>query len=261
MVLSHPDLLALDFDGVICNGLQEYFQVAWTTYCTVWKREDKTPPAGISQRFGPLRAVIESGWEMPLLVYGLMKGLDDATLLGQWDTVKRELMKDCPLEAPHLAEALDRCRDRWIESDLDRWLGLHQFYPGVLAQLNRWLDQELPLFIITTKEARFARRLLEKAGVMMPKSTIFGKGEHRPKWQTLALLSDIEDVRQVWFVEDRLLTLDSVAQQPELKDIGLFLADWGYNRPSDRQAAKDNKNSHLINLNQFNGKFESWLAP
>ena len=27
MTISHPDLLALDFDGVLCDGLQEYFQV------------------------------------------------------------------------------------------------------------------------------------------------------------------------------------------------------------------------------------------
>ena len=261
VVLSSPDLLALDFDGVICNGLQEYFQVAWETYCTVWKREDKVPPEAIAQRFGPLRAVIETGWEMPILIHGLVKGLDDETLFGQWNTVKRGLIKECPIDGPHLGEALDRCRDHWIKTDLDGWLELHQFYPGILEQLQRWLNEELPLFIITTKEARFARQLLEQAGITMPKSTIFGKGEHRPKWQTLALLSDIEDVRQVWFVEDRLLTLHSVADQPELAGIGLFLADWGYNRPSDRQSAKDSKNIHLIDLDQFNGKFDSWLAP
>ena len=259
MTLSHPDLLALDFDGVLCDGLQEYFQVAWRTYCAVWKREDTVPPEAIAQRFGPLRAVIETGWEMPVLIHGLLQGLDDDTLFDQWTTVKRDLLKDCPLDASHLAEELDGCRDRWIESDLDSWLGLHKFYPGVVEQVKRWQRQNLPLFIITTKEARFARKLLDQVGITMPKSTIFGKGEHRPKWQTLALLSDLEDIRQVWFVEDRLLTLQSVSEQPELVDVGLFLAGWGYNRSSDRQAALDKDGIQLLTLDHFNQPFDRWL--
>lgn len=261
MTLSHPDLLALDFDGVLCNGLQEYFQVAWQTYCKVWKPSDTTPPEAIAQRFGPLRAVIETGWEMPVLIHGMMQGLDDNTLFNQWATVKRELLQGCALDEVHLAEELDGDRDRWIESDLDGWLGLHTFYPGVVEQVKHWQNQELPLFIITTKEARFARLLLERVGITMPKSTIFGKGEHRPKWQTLALLGDIEDIRQVWFVEDRLLTLESVLEQPdEIGDIGLFLANWGYNRPQDHQAVIANEKIHLLGLEQFNDSFENWFS-
>jgi len=29
-------LLAFDFDGVICDGLREYFQVAWRVYSDLW---------------------------------------------------------------------------------------------------------------------------------------------------------------------------------------------------------------------------------
>ncbi|MEM1425293.1 MAG: HAD family hydrolase [Cyanobacteria bacterium P01_H01_bin.130] len=261
MTISHPDLLALDFDGVLCDGLQEYFQVAWKTYCEVWKRDETHAPEAIAQRFGPLRALVETGWEMPILIHGMVEGISDGQFFKEWATLKHDLLKDCSLDAPHLAEALDGCRDRWIETDLDSWLGLHKFYPGVVEQLKQWQRQELPLFIITTKEARFARRLLETADITMPKSTIFGKGEHRPKWQTLALLSDLEDIRQVWFVEDRLLTLQSVSEQPELVDVGLFLANWGYNRPVDHQAAIAHDKIRLLDLKHFNGDFDSWLAP
>gem|GEM_PF-4100580 len=29
MTIKTPTLIALDFDGVLCNGLIEYFQTAW----------------------------------------------------------------------------------------------------------------------------------------------------------------------------------------------------------------------------------------
>ncbi|MHC5726941.1 MAG: HAD family hydrolase, partial [Nostoc sp.] len=36
MTASSPTILALDFDGVICDGLIEYFEVSWRTYCQIW---------------------------------------------------------------------------------------------------------------------------------------------------------------------------------------------------------------------------------
>ena len=30
-------ILALDFDGVICDGMAEYWQTAWRTYTQVWQ--------------------------------------------------------------------------------------------------------------------------------------------------------------------------------------------------------------------------------
>ena len=37
MAIKTPTVLALDFDGVLCNGLSEYFQTAWRTYSQFWQ--------------------------------------------------------------------------------------------------------------------------------------------------------------------------------------------------------------------------------
>ena len=44
-------LFALDFDGVLCNGLIEYFQTAWRAYCQVWSPSVITPPRGSRSQF------------------------------------------------------------------------------------------------------------------------------------------------------------------------------------------------------------------
>ncbi|TAF20763.1 MAG: HAD family hydrolase, partial [Nostocales cyanobacterium] len=43
MTANSPTILALDFDGVICDGLIEYFEVAWRTYCQIWSSAKDTP--------------------------------------------------------------------------------------------------------------------------------------------------------------------------------------------------------------------------
>jgi hypothetical protein len=31
-----PDILAIDFDGVLCDGMREYFETSRRTYARVW---------------------------------------------------------------------------------------------------------------------------------------------------------------------------------------------------------------------------------
>ena len=56
-----PNILALDFDGVLCNGLEEYFLTAWRTYCQVWEPASQEPTEDLALVFYRLRPVIETG--------------------------------------------------------------------------------------------------------------------------------------------------------------------------------------------------------
>ena len=76
-----PAILALDFDGVVCDGRPEYFETAWQAYVAAWPGPLTTArPAAVAERFGALRPLIESGWEMPLLVHALLAGVDAGAL-------------------------------------------------------------------------------------------------------------------------------------------------------------------------------------
>src|SRR5438270_162161 len=74
--MTPPRILALDFDGVVCDGRPEYFETAWQAYVAAWPAPALTSsrPARIAARFSALRPLIESGWEMPLLVHALLAG-------------------------------------------------------------------------------------------------------------------------------------------------------------------------------------------
>src|SRR4030095_8219773 len=79
--MSAPALLALDSDGVVCDGRPEYFETAWQAYVAAWPHPlTRGRPEAIAERFGALRPLIESGWEMPLLVHALLAGVEAGTL-------------------------------------------------------------------------------------------------------------------------------------------------------------------------------------
>jgi phosphoglycolate phosphatase-like HAD superfamily hydrolase len=263
MTATNPTILALDFDGVICDGLIEYFEVAWKTYCQVWSSNYDNqpdgnqcyegPPDGLAAKFYPLRPVIETGWEMPVLIKALLDGFTEASILKNWITIAEEIIQKDNLNPRDIGSKLDRNRDEWIDNDLDGWLSLHRFYPGVVEKIKATLNSETELYIITTKEARFVQKLLKLAGVDMAASKIFGKDVKRPKYEILRSLkaNSPRKLVSIWFVEDRLKTLELVQKQSDLGDVKLFLADWGYNTQSERENAQNNPSIELISLIQF----------
>ena len=260
IAIPKPRLLALDFDGVLCDGLREYFQTSWQAYGQIWPRQEEIDPTVLERRFGPLRAVIETGWEMPVLLRAIATGATDAEVLADWPGVRQRLVAAEALDPKVLARVLDGVRDTWIADDLDSWLALHRFYPGTVARLQALLAAtDVRPYIVTTKEGRFVRQLLAREGLEFASDRIIGKEIRQPKPQTLQqiLAAAKLEPTQLWFVEDRLKTLQATAQTPALNGIGLFLADWGYNTARDRAAAV--APIRLLDLSTFNRDFFAWL--
>jgi phosphoglycolate phosphatase-like HAD superfamily hydrolase len=261
MTASSPKILALDFDGVICDGLIEYFEVAWLTYCAIWSPADNTPPDDLALRFYRLRPVIETGWEMPILIKALLAGMSDEQILQEWVTITPQILLQNKLQAREVGAKLDHLRDEWIARDLESWLSLHKFYPGVIEKIKLTLASDVQLFIVTTKEGRFVQQLLQQEGVNLPPGAIFGKEVKRPKYEILRELiqSANQQPSSLWFVEDRIKTLQLVQQQTDLADVKLFLADWGYNTQTERKSAQNDQHIQLISLSQFAKNFSDWL--
>jgi phosphoglycolate phosphatase-like HAD superfamily hydrolase len=252
-----PSLLALDFDGVVCDGLREYFESAWRTYALLWGAPGDIVPAGLAERFYALRPVVESGWEMPLVIKALLAGVDDATIREEWSTLAPKLLDG--YTAADVGTRLDRVRDEWIAADRAGWLGRHRFYPGVVGRLRALPGRPTRVVIITTKESRFVRELFAREGLDFPADRIYGKESKRPKADVLrALKDDGGPGLRVWFVEDRLKTLEAIATQRDLDDVRRFLAAWGYNFAAEREAAQRGGRITLLSLEDFARDFSAW---
>lgn len=261
MTASIPTILALDFDGVICNGLIEYFETAWRTYCQIWSPSSQTYAPDLATSFYRLRPVIETGWEMPVLIRALLVQIPEEKIVQDWSGIAQELLKEAGLVAADVGKKLDQLRDEWIATDLASWLSLHRFYPGVVERLRLLVASPVQPVIVTTKEGRFVKALLQQQGVQMPEQWIIGKESKRPKHQTIRELIGRRTGTplELWFVEDRLKTLQLVQQQLDLDSVKLYLADWGYNTVAEREVARHDPKIRLLSLSQFAQDFSAWL--
>jgi hypothetical protein len=266
--MTPAKLLALDFDGVVCDGRPEYFETAWQAYVAAWPPPALTArrPDAIAARFAALRPLIESGWEMPLLVHALLAGVGDDALKDReaWLKAAPGLMKAAGVGAEPLGRALNKVRDDWFARDSADWLAHHHFYPGVAGQLLALLDGPAHVMIVTTKAERFVRSLLSGEDPRLAKITVIGRepGKPVPKPDILRRLADRErlddDATGLWFVEDMLETLESTAERTDLAGARLFLADWGYNTPHDRDRVGHGGRIALLPLARFGAPLATW---
>jgi hypothetical protein len=260
-----PDVLALDFDGVLCEGAAEYFESSRRAFARIWP-----DMAGLADevfpRFRDLRPVIESGWEMPLLLKAIARGQPEALVRVAWPTVRDLLLAEGPgtrdVLVAHLRTTLDDVRREWIAGDAAGWLARHRPYCA-LAALARVIAAPGRAVIVTTKEGEFVRRIVDHWNLRL--DSIQGKETGSHKCDNLRVLArDHAAARgsppRLWFVEDRLETLRCVTTHGDLDAVELFLAAWGYNTPETREAVRRDERIRLLTLERFTGDFGAWHA-
>jgi phosphoglycolate phosphatase-like HAD superfamily hydrolase len=263
--LEPLDVLAMDFDGVLCDGMREYFETSRRTCARIWP-DEPAPGDDAFLVFARLRPVIMTGWEMPLLLRAIASGRPEAAVLQGWEAVRDEILATAPrLRGEALIEALKRMLDDvrrdWIAADARGWLELNVPY-GSLDELRRLAAEPARAVLVTTKEGEFARRILDHWSVRL--ADIKGKEAGTHKCENLrALIADHVATRgrrpRLWFIEDRLETLQHVTTHPDLADVGLFLAAWGYNTPEMRASLRGDGPIRLLQLEKFRQGLGAWL--
>uniref|UniRef100_A0A7I4CU35 Uncharacterized protein n=1 Tax=Physcomitrium patens TaxID=3218 RepID=A0A7I4CU35_PHYPA len=246
-------LYALDFDGVLCDSCGKSsisaVKAAQIRYPELFAGMDAATETWIlytmrvRARPEQVRPVVESGYENVLLVRLLLEitaphlrggelSVDD--ILADWEHgIKPVLMKEWSENKEDLVDLFGKVRDDWLEHDLRGWIGANRFYPGTADALK---FSSSTLFIVTTKQARFASALLrEIGGIDFPMDRIYGLGSG-PKVEVLKKLQERPEHEglTLHFVEARLATLRNVIKTPAFDNWHLYLGTWGYNTQSER---------------------------
>ena len=185
-------------------------------------------------------------------------------MLQHWEAVRDELVHTGGLQDKALSDALthtlDEVRRAWIATTPGDWLTRNVPYCP-LDDVRRLLAEPESAVLVTTKEGEFARQILDHWRV--PMAGIQGKETGTHKCDNLrALIAQYEAAHgrrpTLWFVEDRLETLQHVTTHADLDDVGLFLATWGYNTPEVRASVQDHGRIRLLGLEQFRGGLTTW---
>jgi phosphoglycolate phosphatase-like HAD superfamily hydrolase len=231
--LLHRSLLVFDFDGVLVDGMAEYWWSARRAACRL--DPSLTLPERAPESFHRLRPRIHQGWEMVLVAAELGSDAEGGrALLADYDAALAEAMARRGWPPSRLQEVLEKVRRDAIASDRQGWLALHRFYPGVIDRLGRLDAEGADWCVLTTKGGTFAAELLAAAG--LTPAFLFGH-EDGSKPEVLARL--IGAGRPLRFLEDRRPTLERVRSTPGLEPVRCYLVSWGYLGPDDAEGLPD----------------------
>lgn len=238
---SQPNnVFAVDFDGVLCNSAAETAVTAWRAGSCIWTAwQGLEPPALYLSRFLKLRPVVETGYESILLMRLIDTGVDDEAVELRFSELCVTLLKEIQHPKTDLISLFDQTRTSWINRDLDGWLNRHSFYPEI-AEIFAARAERDPVFILTTKQECFVSLLLKSCGIRIFDDHIFGLSRGKSKEDVLDDLSRRPQFAgaRFHFVEDKLQTLIRVTTRASLNHVFLYLADWGYNTPQEREKAR-----------------------
>lgn len=221
--------LVLDFDGVICDSIDECFVSSWTAYFNLYlKRHPAYMPVSLWRDFAHLRPLVRGGADFMLIQEILDKG-ESVTRQSEFDAVARAA-GDRKMKIFH--ELFYQARSEMLETDRESWLALNRIYPHVASAFSLF-QRSAPVFILSTKKPEFIAEILSSRGISMPRERILYSGSERK-------LKIVEDVgmtggfTQATFIDDQIdHLLCEDAAPPDSSRKGLprirpLLATWGY---------------------------------
>tara|TARA_B100001059_G_scaffold233830_1_gene274814 strand:+ start:797 stop:1561 length:765 start_codon:yes stop_codon:yes gene_type:complete len=230
-VLS-PSLLVFDFDGVIVDGMNEYWWSARHACLRLNPTVDLSE--SIPPQFRQLRPWIHHGWEMVLIAALISEQRGPLEQLGVQAFV-HDYAAHCTAALERfrwnpvlLQQTLEAVRADAVRGDRDAWLALHQPYPGVPERLTAFSEENIAWAVLTTKASDFTSELLASMGLKPERLDGHESGSKPEVLRRLAC-----NWRLDGFVEDRRPTLETVRTTAGLETVPCWLVSWGYLRPTD----------------------------
>ena len=253
-------LIVLDFDGVIVDGIKEYWSSSRQTCLNILSPENKENiyfPCEIPSTFKAMRPWVHHGWEMVVLAAECSNKTSPLNLKGvqnfskNYSTECSLALKNWGWTSSQLQEALNQTRRDAISHNFNQWLNYHQPFSSVVESLQKLEKEGIEFAVLTTKSIEFTKKLLNSFN-LQPK-LVFGH-ESGSKINVLNQLLYKKTI--LGFIEDRRITLEKVLEDPKLKSIPCFLASWGYLKPQDRKDLPSG--IKLINLETLREPIANW---
>ena len=242
-----PQVLALDFDGVISDSLLE-------AYLLTWRIAGKLDPelAAAANRIPDLDSIHSfrdenrEHWESfsPLVPFGnraedylvIQRAVHQGTAIAtqeQFDSYRKTFD---PAQLDRFHEEFYRERYRLVEHDREGWVALNEPYPGVREAIET-LSSSFELAVATSKDAQTVRALLDSYGM----SALFGEGHVLDKSMGGSKRAHLAALRKIFNCTYGEMTFidDKVAHLIDCASLGvrLYLAGWGYNSTQEEELA------------------------
>ena len=255
--MHHQKLILFDFDGVIVNGIDEYWyssKLACEKYLLKSLKDyNINEYVEVPKIFVEIRPWVKYGWEMILITHEILKKYKPLSMhskdlfLENYKENCSKLLLENSWNSTRLQQCLDNARSLQIKTDLKKWISLHQPFNEVVIFIRQAKNKGWGVGIISTKGKAFTTKILSNLDIFP--DLIFGY-ENGNKIDIIKNLSQNYDIRG--FVEDRRKTLSNILQNNHTKFINCYLAEWGYLKNTDKKnLPKEIKLLGLQNLEEL----------
>jgi len=237
--VPHQKLILFDFDGVIVNGIEEYwfssklacekFLLPNSNNLNIKKYTE------VPKIFAEIRPWVKYGWEMVLITHEILKtykplnNLTKNSFLENYEENCSNLLLEYSWDPIKLQQCLDNSRAFQIKKDLKKWISLHQPFIEVVSFIKYAQNKGFKIGIISTKGKNFTSEILSNLNLLP--ELIFGY-ESGSKVDIITNLSINYEIKG--FIEDRRTTLSNILENDQTKFISCYLAEWGYLKNTDK---------------------------
>jgi phosphoglycolate phosphatase-like HAD superfamily hydrolase len=235
--------LFLDFDGVLCDSLEECFQSSWLALNDM-VITDEVPPRGpqdeaYRRRFLACRPYIRSG-EDYLVLHQLVERSEVPTSQAEFD-LQLAIVGRGALEG--MKTRLYRVREDLLARHRSLWLSWNPLFPGIATLLGGLLRSS-KVWILSTKKASFIAEILAFHKVDWPLGRIQYSGSRRK----LDWIAELAPGQPALLVDDQVDHLDF-----EHPLCACRLALWGYVTPKSLE-----NNPPAVTLETLPTLLEPW---
>jgi len=243
------NLLALDFDGVICDGLKEIFLSGYNTYLHFHPETSLLDGRPLTfdfyDEFGKAK---EELFDQFVRLFPFGNKADSHYVMLRVIEENQECKKDddfnCirakmdPKVLQAYYEKFYEERTRLKEMDYDKWLKLNQIYPEMEENLIT-LGKYFNLVIATSKDKKSVLTILRAnhLGNLFYEENILDKEYGNSKDVQIKIFKEKFKLnnKDIYFVDDRLQVIVPVKNM----GVNCYLATWGSSTKEQREEAKN----------------------
>lgn len=224
MCATRTRVFALDFDGVICDSIEEGLLVSWNTHTRAAVNAFVEPglagvPSDVADRFTACRPFARhlGHWLVPLVVSSVPDGR--AEFAARYDELPAQMVET-------FTTAATRYRTQVRRVYPERWLAHHHVQPGLGGVLTG-------AYIVTARDSESVRRILNAHAIGIDHTRIFGSRRDKPDaLRTIAMREAVEPA-DVTLVDDNIENCVSA----QAAGYSAWWARWGYNTAADQGLA------------------------
>ncbi len=165
---SKTTVVFIDFDGVICDSVNECIVSSWIGYYRYLKNnEPDRINIGFKKTFLSYRSYIRSGNDY-ILIHELMDKGIKVNSNEEFDKQRQVAGKE---KMNLYTELFYRARDYLLDTKFTYWLKLNALFPHVKEPLKMVADKE-NIHILSTKKAMYNEKILKFNGIDFPMERI-----------------------------------------------------------------------------------------